>query len=174
MTEKGGTFVAIGKIGRAKGLKGELRLDLFNPTSDLLNSIEKVRVGFDEESAQELSLENARTEGSRTIIRFANIATRDEASALTGSLVYASRSDFPALKSGEYYCSDLIGFEVQRETGEILGTLQQIMPTVSNDIYVLNGPAGEVLIPVTNDVGIRVNIESKTIVVTLPEAFDAI
>ena len=56
------------------------------------------------------------------------------------------------LGEGEYYHFQILGLEVRTTTGEVLGRVEQIISTGSNDVFVVRGPRGEVLIPAVDDV----------------------
>ena len=64
-----------------------------------------------------------------------------------------NRSDMPALEEGEYYWSDLEGLTVQKESGEMVGTVAYLIETGANDVLVVQKAGEEVLLPfVTGEV----------------------
>ena len=69
----------------------------------------------------------------------------------------------------ENYLHDLIGLRVETMEGEPLGTLTEVLLTKANDVYVVRGPAGEILLPALRDVVLRVDLAARTMVVALPE-----
>jgi 16S rRNA processing protein RimM len=50
-----------------------------------------------------------------------------------------------------------------------LGHLTEILYTRANDVYVVTGPQGELLLPALRDVVLRVDLEAGRMVVVLPE-----
>jgi 16S rRNA processing protein RimM len=56
------------------------------------------------------------------------------------------------LGEGQYYHFQILGLEVRTTAGEVLGRVEQIISTGSNDVFVVRGPRGEVLIPAVDDV----------------------
>jgi 16S rRNA processing protein RimM len=56
------------------------------------------------------------------------------------------------LGEGEYYHFQILGLEVRTTSGEVLGRVEQIISTGSNDVFVVRGQRGEVLIPSVDDV----------------------
>ena len=58
---------------------------------------------------------------------------------------------------------------VLTEDGEYLGQLQDILETGSNDVYVVSGESGEVLIPALADVIRDVQVTQGVMVVRLME-----
>ena len=75
------------------------------------------------------------------------IADMDAALALKNTIVYARRSDIP-LDEGEYFIADLIGLPVRdASTGKLYGTLKETINRGASDIYVVDTPDGDRMIP---------------------------
>ena len=53
--------------------------------------------------------------------------------------------------------------------GEDLGEVAEILETGSNDVYVVRGAAGEILVPALSKVVREIDIASGLMVVDLPE-----
>jgi 16S rRNA processing protein RimM len=70
--------------------------------------------------------------------------------------------------------SDIVGFEVFNQNGYRLGVLAEVIPTGSNDIWVVKYYNEEVLIPALKNVIKEVNIARKKIFVVLPKEYDDI
>ena len=73
------------------------------------------------------------------------------------------------LPEGEYFHFQLIGLRVVTVEGEALGEVSEIIETGSNDVYVVNGPAGQVLIPAIASVVQQVDLEQGVMAVQLME-----
>jgi 16S rRNA processing protein RimM len=69
-----------------------------------------------------------------------------------------SRADVPPAGADESYYFELIGLAVVRTDGVPVGTLESIIETGANDVYVVRGPDGEVLIPATRAVIAEVDL----------------
>ena len=80
------------------------------------------------------------------------------------------RKDAVELPKNSYFIVDLIGIEVMTDEGKILGTLDDVFPTGSNDVYVVKDEMGkQILLPAIADVIKQVDIENKKMVVHLME-----
>jgi 16S rRNA processing protein RimM len=163
----------LGRLGRTKGLSGEIYLDLYNPESDTLKKGSSVRVGSSPTEAQALEVKEIRVQSGRRALRFSGIGTVEEAKALVGLEIYIPRKDLAPLKKGEYYVSDIVGLRVESAEGEELGTLTSVMPTSANDVYVVKGPGGERLLPAIRGVIVKVDLENGKLIVNPPEEIDA-
>lgn len=78
------------------------------------------------------------------------------------------RSKEEPLEDGVYYIVDLIGLEVFTDEGQLLGKVDDIFNTGSNDIYVVKDELGkQVLLPGIPDVLKKVDLENGKITVHL-------
>jgi 16S rRNA processing protein RimM len=73
------------------------------------------------------------------------------------------------LGQDENYVHDLIGLRVESAEGEALGEITEILFTPANDVYVVAGPNGELLLPALRDVVLRVDLEGGVMLVKVPD-----
>ena len=57
----------------------------------------------------------------------------------------------------------MIGCRATDTGGREIGTLTDVMQPGGNDVYVFQGPLGEVLVPALKSVVLRVDVREKTI-----------
>ena len=135
--------VTLAAIAGAHGISGEVRLKLFAETVESLSRYDTVQVG-----ERRLTLKSVKAGGGAPIARFAEIADRNAAEALRGSLVTVPRSALPPLEEGEYYHADLIGLPCQSAGGEPLGTVVAVENFGAGDILEIERLDGRrVLVP---------------------------
>ena len=102
------------------------------------------------------------------LIWLEGVATRRQAAPLTGKYLSAPPDEEAVLEDGEYFHYQLIGMLVRTEEGEELGELQEILETGSNDVYIVRGNDGELLIPATAQVVLEVDVAGGSMTVRLP------
>ena len=136
--------VTLAAIVGAHGVTGEVRLKLFGEGVATL----KRHKSFNEEA---LTLKNLRDDGKGgAIARFAEIADRNAAEALRGTLLTVPRSALPPLEEGEYYHADLLGLAAVSDTGEPLGTVVAVENFGAGDILEIERPDGKrFMVPMT-------------------------
>ena len=92
------------------------------------------------------------TEGARgQLISLSGVTGIDQADGLRGRYLLAREKDLPddvALHDAEA----LFGREVCDKSLGYLGTIEEVMVGPANDVWVVEGPFGEVLLPVVEDV----------------------
>jgi 16S rRNA processing protein RimM len=102
------------------------------------------------------------------ILRLDVLTSRDAARDLIGTYLYVPEAEAVTLPKGEYFVHQIVGLTVLTSDGDTLGTITDVLQTGSNDVYVVKGPRGEVLVPALKDVVRHVDLESGTMTVTLP------
>ena len=74
------------------------------------------------------------------------------------------------LPKNTYFIADLIGLEVYKEDGSLLGKVDDIYNTGASDIYVIKDTLGkQILLPAIKDVIKQIDLEQEKIVVHLLE-----
>ncbi|MEO8692576.1 MAG: ribosome maturation factor RimM [Acidimicrobiales bacterium] len=121
--------LAVGRIDRAHGLRGELVLTLTT------NRLERVAAGAllytDDEV---LTVESAQPHLGRFIVRFVDVRTRADADRLHGAPLYADAIDDP----GEWWVHDLIGAMVIDQHGVEQGRVVEVQANPASDLLVLD------------------------------------
>jgi 16S rRNA processing protein RimM len=88
-----------------------------------------------------------RPHGAGFVAKFRDVVNRQEAQALTGTLIAVARSVLPAPEPSEYYWRDLLGLAVVNADGTPLGTVEELMETGAHDVLVVRGSDATTLIP---------------------------
>ena len=124
-------WVPLAEVARPHGVKGELRLKLFNKDSDVLLDQDEVLVRLPDGVEHEVSIDRARRADQAILLKLHSIDDRDRADELRGALICVKRGVFPPLEDGEFYTCDVLGAKVV--AGEtVLGTVREVSnyPTV--------------------------------------------
>ena len=99
-------------------------------------------------------------------MKLKGVNTPEEAELLRNYYLKVKREDEPELEEGTYYIVDLIGLDVYSDDGKLIGKLDDIFNTGSNDIYVVKDELGkQILLPAISDVVKDINLEEKKIIV---------
>ena len=107
------------------------------------------------------------TGADSALIWLEGVLTRSRASTFTGEYLAASPETDALLEEGEYFHYQLVGMQVRTEEGEVLGELREILETGSNDVYIVQGSGGELLIPATTQVVLDVDVAGNVMLVRL-------
>lgn len=101
------------------------------------------------------------------------ITNREEADALKGQLIEIPDAQVRRNDEESYFLHELIGLEMVTSTGDVVGRVTEVLQPGANDVYVVHGDAGEVLVPAIGDVINEIDIAAGRIVITpLPGLLD--
>lgn len=154
----------VGEVLRPHGLNGEMKV---YPITDDPHRFRQLREVFliKDESEQAFQVQDVRVQ-EFVFLTLKGINNRDEAEKYRGWQVRINRSDVPPLEDGWYYF-ELEGMQVY-EGVTFLGTLTQVIETGANDVYVVDGPRGQICVPALKSVVQKVDVPGRRMDVILP------
>lgn len=136
------TWVPLAEIARPHGVRGEVRLRLFNKDSDTLLDQDEVLVRLPDGEEHEVSVDAARRADEAILMKLYSVDDRDRAEELRGALVCVRRKDFPAPEEGEFYAVDVVGCEV-RLGGARIGQITDLVSYPSVQAFRIRADDGE-------------------------------
>jgi len=139
-------------------------LELLTDFPDRLTQAARLYVGQGRRPAE---VESLRRHGQDMLLRLKEVGDRDAAERLRGEALCLRVDDLPPLPEDVYYFHQIEGLEVFTEQGEHLGRVAEILKTGANDVYVVRGEKGEILLPAIPQVIREVALEEKKILVRL-------
>ncbi len=109
---------------------------------------------------QEYEVEACRVRSDDVLLRLSGVSTPEQASALRGQYIHVRMEEATPLPEGAYYHYQLEGLQVFTTSGELLGKLMEVLPLESNDVYVVRGERGEVLVPALKEIIREVDVDA--------------
>ena len=164
-----GERLLIAEIVGVHGLRGVVKLRSYADSPTLFEPGRAFRLEDSDGQAQTLSIDWAKPHGKGMLLAIEGVSDRNAAEALIGSRLWVSKSWLPELDDGAYYWFELIGLSVHTTQGRYLGLLESILPTGSNDVYVIRDGDKEILLPALASVVQAVDIDRRRMEVILPE-----
>ncbi len=164
MTAPASRPVTLAAIAGAHGITGEVRLKLFAESIDSLKRHKAFAAGD-----RVLTLTAIRPDKIGAVARFVEIADRNAAEGLRGTLLTVDRASLPPLAPGEYYHADIIGLAVVDTDGAAIGTVTAIENFKAGDILEITRPDGKTVMvpfrpPAVPEVGAHVVIDTDWLV----------
>ncbi len=157
----------IGQIVNTFGIKGMVKV---KPFTDDIRRFDELKIVYVEKNNNQIEyeIEEVKYHKDMVLIKFKGIDKVEQAEMLRNSYLTVSRDSVEKLEEGRYYIVDLLGLEVYTDEQILLGTLEDIFNTGSNDIYVVKNKQGkQILLPAIQDVIKQIDIENKKIIVHL-------
>lgn len=157
----------IGQIVNTRGLRGEVKVNSFSEDSHRFEKVKSIFVKS-KENYVEYEIERVTYVKNQVVLKLKGINKIELAEELRNSYIYIRRNDLEELPKDTYYIVDLIGLEVYEENGNLLGTVDDIFSTKSNDVYVVRTQNGELkYLPSIPEVLKDIDLPNKKIIVNL-------
>lgn len=159
-------FLAIGQLLAPHGVRGEIRVRVLTDFPQRFKRLKRVFLG---DEYLPVEVESARIAYDRVFIKLKGIDTPESARRHTHKLIYVPVEEAVPLEEGQFYWYQIVGLEVWTTDGRRLGKVTDILATGSNDVYVVQGPFGEVLVPAIEDVIIDIKPNEGRMTIELLE-----
>ena len=162
-------YLLIGQVLRPYGVRGELRVEIVTDYPERLSQHAHFYLAHPSSpaSVRRYLVERARIHRDVLLLKLGGCDDRNSADELRGMLVQIPIEEAVPLEEGEYYLFQLIGVQVETESGEWLGRVVEVIETGANDVYVVRGPRREILLPAVDEVVLALDLESRRMVVSM-------
>ena len=160
-------YLEIGQIVNTFGIKGMVKIKPFTDDIRRFDKLETIYIE-NKKSKKEYEIEEVKYHKNMVLMKLKGINTIEEAELLRQSYLLVDREKEEPLEEGVYYIVDLLGLEVYTDEGQLLGKVDDIFNTGSNDVYVVKDEKGkQVLFPGTSEVLKEVDLEKGKITIHL-------
>lgn len=160
-----GADICVGAIAGSFGVRGEVRLKSFCAEPAAIADYGPLLT----EDGRSFTVTLTRPVANGLGARLSGVSTKEQADALKGTRLYASRDRLPSLGDDEFYHSDLIGLEVRDTGGALLGRVLAVHNYGADDILEVQGTGESLLLPFTRAVVPTVDLAAGRIVADPPE-----
>ena len=173
-----GARVTLARIVRPRGRKGEVAAEILTDFPERLRQLREVWLagpGTVERRARVRACWISQSRGGQAIFHFEGCDSIAEAEKLIGLEVQVPLDQRAPLSPGQHYVSDLVGCEVweRRASGEAaqrLGAVRDVeFPGGGTPLLAVDSRAGEVLIPLAEEICVLIDTRGRRIEVALPE-----
>ena len=160
------TYIIIGKLGKTRGVRGEIRVTVFSDFPERFVDLTEVFVG-NRGTWEKRKLESAQMISGRPVLKFEGVNSPEEASRLTNRELAVTRDQVVELPEGMFYIFDLIGCRVfAGDDDASIGEVIDVRQYPANDAYVIKMNDGRVMSLAAVVQFIKhVDVENKKIVI---------
>ena len=162
-------LVAIAKIAKPRGLKGELVADVLTDFPERFEGLEEVTAVAADGQRRELKIENVWFQNQRVVLKIEGVDSVEAAQDLRNAEICIKESEAVELESDEFYDWQLAGCEVKTVDGETIGKIREVMRTGGTENLVVAGETRDFLIPFAEAICVEVDLEKKRVLVDPPE-----
>lgn len=156
-------FFVVGRVLRAWGIRGDVKIAPFTDRPEDFKQYRSILVGPQRKS---YAVKSFRPYQGNWLLHLVGVESRNDAETLRGQEILIEAAQRPR-QEGEFYAREVIGLKVRTIAGEELGEVAEILVTGANDVYVVNGPRGEILLPARVEVIKGIDVAAGTMTVEL-------
>lgn len=163
-------YLECGQIINTHGVRGTVKLESWCDSPEVLAGLRTLwrKVGGEFQSIRVLKTSIFK---QFVLADLEGITDINAAIPLKNTVVYAARED---LDPGEgYFIADLIGLPIiDQASGETVGKLRDVVNRGAQDIYVIDTPAGERMIPAVEEFVPKIDPDTAIYVTPIPGMLD--
>ena len=169
MAEDLDEFVAIGRVGPARGVRGDVFVE---PWTDVPE--ERFAVGAvlrtEPAAAGPLTVETSSLAGGKLVVRFAGVDDRAGAEALRGVQLLFPAGERPALDDpDEFYDTDLVGLQARGTDGAPIGPITDVVHAAGASYLAVAVDGRDHLVPFVAAIVPTVDVPGGFVVVDPPD-----
>jgi 16S rRNA processing protein RimM len=159
----------VGRITRPHGLRGQV---VVHPETDFVEERFAEGATFRTRSAagdEQLTVVSSRVQNGRPIVAFEGFTRVEDVERLSGLELRIPEDALQQLQPGTYYEHQLVGCAVETTAGDVVGEVAKVEGGAGASRLVMNGPRGEILIPLAVDICVEIDIANRKIRINPPE-----
>ncbi len=156
-------FLVIGRILKPHGVRGEVRVELHTDLPERFEWLDMVYVG--KTSPRQIGVEGVRYHKSWALLKLEGYDDREAAASLRSEWLQVPEELGIPLEDGEYFLFQLIGLDVRTDSGRHLGQISEVLETKANNVFIVRGPHGEVLIPDIDEIVLKIDFEAQEMLI---------
>ncbi len=146
------------------GIRGWLKIKVYSDSVTIFSQVRSIFIHTKNGEWQEGGVLSLKPHKGYFLVELKGVNTRNKAEELRDADIYIPK-DILQKDEGEFFWYELIGLKVYLVSGKYLGKIVQILPTGSNDVYIVKDKEKEYLIPAIEDVIKDVNIEAGKMII---------
>ena len=158
-------LILIGHVIRPHGVTGLLRIVSYAQSRETFLEAGSVFLKTDKNELYEKEVDSIQPHRSLFLLRLSGLDSVEQAEAFRGAEILVPKDSLKKTDEDEFFWHELLGMEVYLTTGEYLGVVREILPTGSNDVYLVEHEGKEFLIPAIHQVVREIDVSRKRMIV---------
>ena len=165
------SLVVLGRLAKPHGVKGDIRVDYYADSADLLDKPLMLRAG--RFAPRPIRVRDWHLWKDQLILGIEGCNDRSAAEQLRGQELLIDASFLPEPEEDEPYLRDLIGLSVRLEDGTIVGELEDVDFPAGQEMWVIRAPEEsggyEILFPAVPEFVRDIDLSEGTATIAPPE-----
>lgn len=168
-----GDRIALGIIRKAHGVRGEASIEVWSDSPERFADLHAVTlVSPDESQTRDATIESVRVHAGRALVRFSGVESPEDVQKLQNWTVEIPETDARKLDANEYFLHDLVGLTLVDAEGRERGKVVDVEEGAGGVLLVIDGPRRRFDVPFAAQICTKVDLETKTIAVSLPAGIE--
>ena len=165
------SLVVLGRLAKPHGVKGDIRVDYYADSADLLDKPLMLRAG--RFAPRPIRVRDWHLWKDQLILGIEGCNDRSAAEQLRGQELLIDASFLPEADEDEPYLRDLIGLSVRLEDGTIVGELESVDFPAGQEMWSIRAPENEggyeILFPAVPEFVLDIDLSAETVTIAPPE-----
>lgn len=155
----------IGQVVAPFGIHGELKVRILTDFPERFEGLTEACLRIEGGAATRLRVKRSRVHKGHVLLLLEGVESANDAEMWRGARVQVRRTDAPPLAEDEHYDADLIGLEVVKKDGGVVGRVDEVLHYPAQDLL----RVGEALVPAVRPIVCEVDLSRRCIVIDPPE-----
>jgi 16S rRNA processing protein RimM len=160
--------VAIGRVIKPQGRRGEVVIEPFSDRPDRFPSLQRAYVPGPGGSVREVAVTSCWPHKGRFVLKFEGVDSIDAAELFRGQELRIGEESLAPLPEGSYYHHQLRGLEVRDEAGHVHGRIVDLLETGAAPVLVVRSAEAETLVPLAEGFVKTVDLAGGRMIVASP------
>lgn len=165
--ERPGYFY-FGRVIKTKGIRGMVTIYMDVDDPDRYEGMDALFIERKKDLIP-LLIEKLESSGNKATVKFEGIDSLEEAEKITACSIFLPIDLLPPLKGNQFYYHEVEGFEIIDQVRGSVGVIKEILDIPNNPLFVILKGEKEILLPVKDEVIIKIDRKKKEFHVKAPE-----
>jgi len=161
--------LAVGKIVKAFGIRGEIVARTYTDARTRFASLRTVLIGRESSQTREVRIERARSDQRGVCLKLEGVDDRNAAEKLVGNLLFIEHRQRVKLPRGKYFVHQIVGLTVVDQDGAHVGRVREVLKLPAQDVYVIEHHGRDIMLPAVQEFVLGVDLEQGVLRVRLIE-----
>ena len=162
-------MILVGRVARPHGIRGQV---VVNPETDFVE--ERFAAGATlwthaDHGDARLIVATMRVQNGRPVVGFEGFERIEDVERLAGVELRVPAESLQKLDEGSFYQFELVGCAVETTGGARVGEVVRVDGGAGGSLLAIEGPRGEILIPLAVDICVEIDVAAKRIRIDPPE-----
>ncbi len=159
------TLLLVGKVVKPHGVKGLLTVWSYARTIESFLYSDTVFFKLEHQEPLRYRVLDVSPHKNRFLMKVEGVESFEDADRLRGSDILVDKKFLVKKSDDEYFWFELINIKVYLDSGRYLGIIKEIIPTGSNDVFVVRQNDSEFLIPAIHDVIEKIDLNKGEMII---------